>query len=133
MNTWQWKRISRKQSARWQHLSLLKPSAFFSLQKNCKLFKNATSSAWDWQCHLLGNRALWNKYYNCYHFNSLFLSLSLSLVPTRTQTSHPLHTLSPSLSHTHTHTHTQSYTNRHFSLSTKQIKSFSSFIIVLGI
>jgi hypothetical protein len=29
-----WKRINRKQSARWQHLSQLKPSAFFSLQKH---------------------------------------------------------------------------------------------------
>jgi hypothetical protein len=27
----QWKRISRKQSARWQHLSWLKASAFFSV------------------------------------------------------------------------------------------------------
>jgi hypothetical protein len=30
---YQWKRINRKQSARWQHLSWLKASAFFSLQK----------------------------------------------------------------------------------------------------
>jgi len=30
----QWKRINGKQSARWQHLSQLKASAFFSLQKN---------------------------------------------------------------------------------------------------
>ncbi len=29
-----WKSINRKQSARWQHLSWLKASAFFSLQKN---------------------------------------------------------------------------------------------------
>jgi hypothetical protein len=29
-----WKRINRKQSARWQHLSWLKASASFSLQKN---------------------------------------------------------------------------------------------------
>ncbi len=29
-----WKRIHRKQSTRWQHLSRLKASAFFSLQKN---------------------------------------------------------------------------------------------------
>jgi hypothetical protein len=29
----QWKRISHKQSARWQHLSRLKASAFFYLQK----------------------------------------------------------------------------------------------------
>ncbi len=28
-----WKRISCKQSARWQHLYQLKPGAFFSLQK----------------------------------------------------------------------------------------------------
>jgi len=31
----QWKRISCKQSARWQHLSGLKASALFFLQKNC--------------------------------------------------------------------------------------------------
>jgi hypothetical protein len=30
----QWKRISRKQSTRWQHLSWLKASALFSFQKN---------------------------------------------------------------------------------------------------
>jgi len=30
----QWKGINRKQSTRWQHLSQLKASAFFSLQKN---------------------------------------------------------------------------------------------------
>jgi hypothetical protein len=29
----QWKRISREKNARWQHLSRLKASAFFSLQK----------------------------------------------------------------------------------------------------
>jgi hypothetical protein len=29
----QWKGINRKQSTRWQHLSRLKASAFFSLQK----------------------------------------------------------------------------------------------------
>ncbi len=29
-----WKSINRKQSARWQHLSRLKASASFSLQKN---------------------------------------------------------------------------------------------------
>jgi hypothetical protein len=31
----QWKRINWKQSARYQHLSRLKASAFFSLQKKC--------------------------------------------------------------------------------------------------
>jgi hypothetical protein len=35
----QWKRISRKQSARWQHLSRLKASALFFLQKNCQLYE----------------------------------------------------------------------------------------------
>jgi hypothetical protein len=30
----EWKGINRKQSTRWQHLSRLKASAFFSLQKN---------------------------------------------------------------------------------------------------
>ncbi len=29
----EWKRISRKQSRRWQHLSKLKASAFFCLKK----------------------------------------------------------------------------------------------------
>jgi hypothetical protein len=33
----QWKRINHKQRARWQHLSRLKSSAFFSLQKICYL------------------------------------------------------------------------------------------------
>jgi hypothetical protein len=33
-NCCQWKGINRKQSTRWQHLSQLKVSAFFSLQKN---------------------------------------------------------------------------------------------------
>jgi hypothetical protein len=33
----QWNRISHKQSAKWQYLSWLKGSTFFSLQKNsCK-------------------------------------------------------------------------------------------------
>jgi hypothetical protein len=30
----EWKGINRKQSTRWQHLSRLKASAFFSLQKS---------------------------------------------------------------------------------------------------
>jgi hypothetical protein len=36
----QWNRISRKQSARWQHLSRLKASAFSSLQKNLVVKKH---------------------------------------------------------------------------------------------
>ncbi len=35
----QWQRISHKQSARWKHLSQLKASAFFSLQKNSYLYE----------------------------------------------------------------------------------------------
>jgi hypothetical protein len=35
----QWKRINRKQSARWQHLSWLKASAFSSLQKISLLYE----------------------------------------------------------------------------------------------
>jgi hypothetical protein len=35
----QWKGINRKQSTRWQHLSQLKASAFFSLQKNFSCFE----------------------------------------------------------------------------------------------
>ncbi len=40
-------RISHKQSARWQHISQLKASAFISLQK-IKLFRKATTYTWDW-------------------------------------------------------------------------------------
>jgi hypothetical protein len=36
----QWKRISSKQSARWQHASWLKASALFSLQKNVSCMKH---------------------------------------------------------------------------------------------
>ncbi len=35
----QWKGINRKQSTRWQHLSQLKASAFFSLQKNFSCYE----------------------------------------------------------------------------------------------
>ncbi len=35
----QWKRISCKHSTRWQHLSRLKVSAFFSLQKNFSCYE----------------------------------------------------------------------------------------------
>ncbi len=46
LNKLKWKRISRKQSAKWQHSSRLKPSAFFSLQKiDCYL---------EMQQHILG-------------------------------------------------------------------------------
>jgi hypothetical protein len=34
-----WKGINRKQSTMWQHLSQLKASAFFSLQKNFSCYK----------------------------------------------------------------------------------------------
>jgi hypothetical protein len=34
-----WKEINRKQSTRWQHLSQLKASAFFSLQKNFSCYE----------------------------------------------------------------------------------------------
>ncbi len=37
----QWKGINRKQSTRWQHLSWLKASAFFSLQKNLVVIKHS--------------------------------------------------------------------------------------------
>ncbi len=36
-----WKGINRKQSTRWQHLSQLKASAFFSLQKNLVVMKHS--------------------------------------------------------------------------------------------
>jgi hypothetical protein len=35
----QWKGINRKQSTRWQHLSRLKASEFFSLQKNFSCYE----------------------------------------------------------------------------------------------
>jgi hypothetical protein len=35
----QWKGINRKQSTRWQHLSRLKSSAFFSLQKKFSCYE----------------------------------------------------------------------------------------------
>jgi hypothetical protein len=35
----QWKGINRKQSTRWQHLSRLKASVFFSLQKKIVVMK----------------------------------------------------------------------------------------------
>jgi hypothetical protein len=34
-----WKGVNRKQSTRWQHLSRLKASAFFSLQKNFSCYE----------------------------------------------------------------------------------------------
>jgi hypothetical protein len=37
----QWKGIDRKQSTRWQHLSRLKASAFFSLQKKLVVIKHS--------------------------------------------------------------------------------------------
>jgi hypothetical protein len=39
----QWKGINRKQSTRWQHLSRLKASAFFSLQKKFSYMKHSNS------------------------------------------------------------------------------------------
>ncbi len=53
----QWKGINRKQSTRWQHLSRLKASAFFSLQIFFKLLWNTATYTWDWYCHLVGDRA----------------------------------------------------------------------------
>jgi hypothetical protein len=48
MEKWkQWKRISRKQSTRLQHLSQLKASAFFSFAKKY-LLRNTTTYTWDW-------------------------------------------------------------------------------------
>ncbi len=38
----QWKGINRKQSTRWQHLSRLKASAFFSLQKKLVVMKHSS-------------------------------------------------------------------------------------------
>jgi hypothetical protein len=52
----QWKGINCKQSTRWQHLSRLKASAFFSLQFFLLLW-NTTTYTLDWYCHLVGDRA----------------------------------------------------------------------------
>ncbi len=52
----QWKGINCEQSTRWQHLSRLKASAFFSLQKILVVIKTATYT-WDWYCHLVADRA----------------------------------------------------------------------------
>ncbi len=49
----QWKGINCKQSTRWQHLSQLKASAFFSLQKKFCCYTYTL----DWYCHLVGDRA----------------------------------------------------------------------------
>ena len=52
----QWKGINRTQSTRWQHLSWLKASAFFSLQKNC--------SCYETQQLILGTgTAIWGQCY----------------------------------------------------------------------
>jgi hypothetical protein len=58
-STIKWKGINHKQSTRWQHLSRIKASAFFSLQKKLLLRKTATYT-WDWYCHLVGDRASLN-------------------------------------------------------------------------
>ncbi len=55
-STIQWKRISRIQSARWQCLSRLKASAFFSLQKNVScmncnnLYSGLVTPSSGWWC-----------------------------------------------------------------------------------
>ncbi len=49
--------MDENQSQTEQHLSQLKASAFFSLSK-IQLLRNATTYTWDWQHHLLGNRAI---------------------------------------------------------------------------
>ncbi len=45
-----------KHSTRWQHLSWLKASVFFSFKKILLLWNTATYT-WDWYCHLVGDRA----------------------------------------------------------------------------
>jgi hypothetical protein len=54
----QWKRISHKQSTRWQHLSRLKARALFFLQKKLLVVWNATTYTWDWLRHLVDDGAL---------------------------------------------------------------------------
>ena len=49
--------MSRKQSARWQHLSQLKASALSFLQKKLAVW-NTTTYSWDWLHHLVDDGAL---------------------------------------------------------------------------
>jgi hypothetical protein len=53
----QWKRISHKQSARWQHLSRLKASALFFFL-NLLVVRNTKTYTRDWLHHLVDDRAL---------------------------------------------------------------------------
>ncbi len=75
----QWNRISHKQSARWQHLSWLKASAF-SFSKKMLVVWNATTYTWDWICLLVDDGALsfMEPFFHSF-FLSFFLSLPLSL------------------------------------------------------
>ncbi len=60
----EWEGINRKQSTRWQHLSRLKASAFFSLQFFLAVLWNTATYTWDWYCHLVGDRASLQCYHN---------------------------------------------------------------------
>jgi hypothetical protein len=65
----QWKGINRKQSTRWQHLSWLKASVFFSLQKNFTCYETqqlilgtGTAIWWVTEPHYFCN-GHWNNYF----------------------------------------------------------------------
>ncbi len=62
----QWKGINRKQSTRWQHLSRLKASAFFSLQnflvvmKHSNLYLGLVLPSGGWQSLILASKkSIW--------------------------------------------------------------------------
>jgi hypothetical protein len=63
--------INHKQGTRWQHISQLKASSFYSLLNKLWLLKNATFYAYDWHCHLAGVRA-WLKKLNNIEIEVLF-------------------------------------------------------------
>jgi hypothetical protein len=57
----QWKGINRKQSTRWQHLSRLKASAFFSLQIFFSCYETQQLILWT------GTAIWWLTEPHCYH------------------------------------------------------------------
>jgi hypothetical protein len=75
----QWKGINRKQSTWWQHLSRLKASAFFSLQKNF--------SCYETQQFILGTgNAIWwvtePHYAKCRHAECRYAERRMLMVVT---------------------------------------------------
>ncbi len=77
----QWKGINRKQSTRWQHLSWLKASAFFSLQNFFSCYETqqlilgtGTAIWWVTEPHL--NVTIRNVEIMIYFFMEIFLDAS---------------------------------------------------------